>query len=54
MGYIIHRLVLVGDDIDIYDGKDIRKWYYRLKRRRELTLSIYSLGLLHSLSTKPE
>lgn len=25
VGYTIHRLVLVGDDIDVYDGKDIRK-----------------------------
>lgn len=22
-GYTVHRLVLVGDDIDVYDGKDV-------------------------------
>ena len=31
-GYTIHRLVLVGDDIDVYDGKDVM-WAFSTRCR---------------------
>ncbi|OWZ77215.1 cytoplasmic protein [Cryptococcus neoformans Bt85] len=35
VGYTIHRLVLVGDDIDVYDGKDIL-WAFSTRCRPNL------------------
>lgn len=32
VGYTIHRLVLVGDDIDVYDGKDVM-WAFSTRCR---------------------
>lgn len=34
-GYTIHRLVLVGDDIDVYDGKDVM-WAFSTRCRPNL------------------
>ncbi|KAF9024270.1 UbiD-domain-containing protein [Hymenopellis radicata] len=31
-GYVIHRLILVGDDIDVYDGKDVM-WAFSTRSR---------------------
>lgn len=52
-GYTIHRLILVGDDIDVYDGKDVRKWQLQSQALHRLTCSICSLGFLHPLPPKP-
>lgn len=39
-GYTIHRLVLVGDDIDVYDGKDVM-WAFSTRCRPGMDETLY-------------
>ncbi|KAF9889517.1 hypothetical protein FE257_007227 [Aspergillus nanangensis] len=39
-GYTIHRLVLVGDDIDVYDGKDVM-WAFSTRCRPGLDETLF-------------
>ncbi|ORY88031.1 UbiD decarboxylyase family [Leucosporidium creatinivorum] len=39
-GYTIHRLILIGDDIDVYDGKDIL-WAFTTRCRPSLDETFY-------------
>ncbi|KAM0752322.1 UbiD family decarboxylase [Meredithblackwellia eburnea MCA 4105] len=39
-GYTIHRLVLVGDDVDVYDGKDIL-WAFSTRCRPSMDETFY-------------
>lgn len=39
-GYTIHRLVLVGDDIDVYDGKDVM-WAFSTRCRPGMDETFY-------------
>jgi phenacrylate decarboxylase len=39
-GYTIHRLVLVGDDIDVYDGKDVM-WAFSTRCRPSMDETHY-------------
>ncbi|KAJ5086254.1 Carboxylyase-like protein [Penicillium alfredii] len=39
-GYTIHRLVMVGDDIDVYSGKDV-VWAFSTRYRPGLDVIFY-------------
>ncbi|KAK1148436.1 Ferulic acid decarboxylase 1 [Aspergillus melleus] len=39
-GYTIHRIVLVGDDIDVYDGKDVM-WAFSTRCRPGMDETLY-------------
>lgn len=49
-GYTIHRLVLVGDDIDVFEDKDISKFMCKRRFRLQARIDTFSVGIQHSLS----